>query len=132
MRPTFTLTYGLRWEYQGSPYDQLNESFSLVNGFSGVFGASGPNNLFKPGTLTGSIPSFQLNNGRSWYNTDLHDFAPSVRSAWQPGTCWCEFCDLVGATRTGLLRRRRSGAPHRGLYTQQRSGQWFGFDVYST
>jgi len=48
-RPTFTLTYGLRWEYQGSPYDQLNESFSLVNGFSDVFGVSGPNNLFKPG-----------------------------------------------------------------------------------
>jgi hypothetical protein len=84
MRPTLTFNYGLRWEYQGSPYDQLNESFSLVNGFPGVFGVSGPNNLFKPGTLTGSISSLQLNNGRSWYNTDLHDFAPSIGLAWQP------------------------------------------------
>ena len=84
MRPTLTLTYGLRWEYQGSPYDQLNESFSLVNGISDVFGVSGLNNLFKPGTLTGSIPSLQLNNGRSWYNTDMHDFAPSIGLAWQP------------------------------------------------
>ncbi len=83
-RPTLTLTYGLRWEYQGSPYDTLNDSFSLVNGFPDVFGVSGPNNLFKPGTLTGSISSVQLNKGRSWYNTDLHDFAPSVGVAWQP------------------------------------------------
>ncbi len=86
IRPTFTFTYGLRWEYQGSPYDTLNDSFSLVNGFPDIFGVSGLNNLFKPGTLAGSISSVQLNNGRSWYNTDMHDFAPSVGLAWQPNT----------------------------------------------
>src|SRR5262249_15863981 len=34
MRPNLTVTYGLRWDYQGSPYDTLNESFSLANGFA--------------------------------------------------------------------------------------------------
>jgi len=83
-RPNLTVTYGLRWDYQGSPYDTLNETFSLTNGLNGVFGVSGANNLFKPGTLTGAIPTFQLNNGRSWYNADLSNFAPSLGLAWQP------------------------------------------------
>ncbi|HEX7287926.1 MAG TPA: carboxypeptidase-like regulatory domain-containing protein [Candidatus Angelobacter sp.] len=83
-RPNLTVTYGLRWDYQGSPYDTLNDSFSLVNGYADVFGVSGLNNLFKPGTMTGSIPQFQLNNGRSWYNTDMSNFAPSLGLAWQP------------------------------------------------
>lgn len=83
-RPNLTVTYGLRWEYQGSPYDTLNETFSLVNGLNGLWGVSGANNLFKPGTLSGSIPTFQLNNGKAWYNTDMHDFAPSLGLAYQP------------------------------------------------
>lgn len=84
MRPNLTVSYGLRWDYQGAPYDTLNETFSLVNGLAGVYGISGLNNLFKPGTLTGSISSFQLNNGRAWYNTDMSNFAPSLGMAWQP------------------------------------------------
>jgi hypothetical protein len=84
MRPNLTVTYGLRWEYQGAPYDTLNETFSLTNGMAGVWGQSGLNNLFKPGTLAGSPSVFQLNNGQDWYNTDMHDFAPSLGLAWQP------------------------------------------------
>ncbi len=83
-RPNLTVTYGLRWDYQGAPYDTLNETFSLVNGLAGVYGVSGANNLFKPGTLTGSVPTFQLNKGRAWYNTDMSNFAPSLGLAWQP------------------------------------------------
>src|SRR5262249_18702634 len=59
-------------------------SFSLANGFADVFGISGANNLFKPGTLTGSIPTLQPNAGRAWYNTDMSNFAPSLGLAWQP------------------------------------------------
>jgi hypothetical protein len=84
MRSNLTVTYGLRWEYQGAPYDTLNETFSLVNGYAGVWGPSGLNHLFQPGNLSGSIPTLQLNNGRSWYNTDMSDFAPSLGLAWQP------------------------------------------------
>ncbi len=86
LRPSLTFTYGLRWEYQGSPYDTLDESFSAVNGFSDVFGRSGLNNLFKPGTLPGKIPEFRLNGDRRWYNRDLGNFAPSAGLAWQPNT----------------------------------------------
>jgi len=81
--PALTFTYGLRWDYQGAPYDTLNESFSPVNGFADVFGVSGLGNLFKPGT-TSSIPRFQLNGDRRWYKTDYTNFAPNVGLAWQP------------------------------------------------
>ncbi|HKF21889.1 MAG TPA: carboxypeptidase-like regulatory domain-containing protein [Candidatus Angelobacter sp.] len=84
MRPNLTVTYGLRWEYQGAPYDTLNETFSLTNGLAGVWGQSGLNNLFQPGNLAGTPSTFQLNNGKAWYNTDMSDFAPSLGLAWQP------------------------------------------------
>jgi len=85
LRPSLTLNYGLRWEYQGAPQDRFNEFFRMHNGFADVFGISGLGNLFKPGTMTGSVPVFELNNGRAWYDKDLHDFAPSIGLAWQPG-----------------------------------------------
>jgi len=84
VRNNLTATIGLRWDIQLAPQDTLNDSFSLVNGYADVFGVSGMNNLFKPGTLTGSVPSFQLNNGRQWYNADKGEFAPNVGLAWQP------------------------------------------------
>jgi hypothetical protein len=85
VRPSLTFSYGLRWEYQGVPVDTLNEFFRVRNDLNGVFGVSGPGNLFKPGTLTGTAPVFELNNGRPWWNADMKDFAPSVGLAWQPG-----------------------------------------------
>lgn len=85
VRPGFTFNYGLRWEYQGVPHDELNEYFNLAGGYSAAFGASGLNNLFKPGTLTGTTPSFVLNGSRDWYNKYYRSFAPTVGLAWQPG-----------------------------------------------
>jgi hypothetical protein len=84
-RPSLTFSYGLRWEYQGAPVDVLNEFFRLRGGLDAAYGVSGPGNLFKPGTLTGTTPVFELNNGRPWWNKDLKDFAPSIGLAWQPG-----------------------------------------------
>jgi hypothetical protein len=83
-RPTLTVNYGLRWEYQGAPKDPKNISYRPVGGVAGVFGVSGTNNLFKPGTLPGSITEFELNGDAEWYNKDLNNFAPSLGLAWQP------------------------------------------------
>src|SRR5262249_33861335 len=68
LRPTLTFNYGLRWQYEGIPVDDLNEYFNLQGGFAGLFGVSGANNLFMPGTLSGASPIFVLNNGKPWYN----------------------------------------------------------------
>ena len=85
VRPGLTFNYGLRWEYQGVPHDELNEYFNLSNGYAGVFGVSGLNNLFKPGTLSGTVPVFTLNGSKQWYNKYYKSFGPSIGLAWQPG-----------------------------------------------
>ena len=83
-RPNLTFNYGLRWEYEGVPVDDLNEYFTLQQGYAGLFGISGQGNLFKPGTLAGSAPVYVLDNGKPWYNNWHKGFAPSVGVAWQP------------------------------------------------
>jgi len=104
VRPSVTFNYGLRWERQGTPYDLLNEDFNIAGGYSGLFGVSGLNNLFKPGTMTGSTPVFQLNGTKAWHSTDLHDFAPSVGVAWQPGfeNSWLK--KMMGETGKTVIR----------------------------
>ena len=84
-RPNLTLNYGLRWQYEGVPVDDLNEYFTVQGGYAGLFGVSGVNNLFKPGTLSGSSPVYVLDNGKPWYNNWHKGFAPSLGVAWQPG-----------------------------------------------
>ncbi len=81
---TLTLNGGLRWEYQGAPEDPDNITYRGTNGFADVFGVSGTNNFFQPGNLPGVVPTFTLNNGRSWYNQDYNNFAPSIGLSWQP------------------------------------------------
>ncbi len=82
--PRLTLNVGLRYELQFAPTDPKNITFRVQKGAAGVFGVSGLNNLFKPGTLTGSIPVFELNGTNRWYNTDMNNFAPNIGLAWTP------------------------------------------------
>jgi len=86
LRSDLTLNYGLRWQYEGVPVDDLNEYFNLQGGYTGLFGVSGPGNLFKPGVMTGSMPGYVLDNGVPWYNNWHKGFAPSFGLAWQPST----------------------------------------------
>ncbi|HEV2342101.1 MAG TPA: carboxypeptidase-like regulatory domain-containing protein [Candidatus Acidoferrales bacterium] len=104
VRPGMTFNYGLRWEYQGIPHDALNEYFNLQNGYTGVFGVSGLNNIFKPGTLSGSVPVFSLNGSRNWYNKYYHSFGPSVGIAWQPGFQNNIYRKVFGGTGNTVFR----------------------------
>jgi hypothetical protein len=85
VRPTFTFNFGLRWEYQGAPYDAFNQYFLMQNP-SDVWGISGPGNNFKPGVIGGPQNLFYQNDAnKSWYNKYFRALAPSVGFAWQPG-----------------------------------------------
>lgn len=86
IRPSFSLTYGLRWEYDGAPFDKLNEYSIVPGGTAGAYGISGLGNLFKPGTLTGSVPSYVNDKGLSWWNQYWKAFAPQIGVAWQPNS----------------------------------------------
>jgi hypothetical protein len=65
------------------PFYPTNNSYTSVSEAS-LYGVSGIGNLFKPGTLTGTKPSFeQLPQGTYAYNTDRNNLAPSAGFAWQ-------------------------------------------------
>jgi hypothetical protein len=91
-RPNVTLTGGIRWEVQG-PFQSLNNTLSQVS-YAGLFGESGLNNLFKPGTLAGAPTQYtNFTSGSTAYKTDYGNFAPSVGFTWSPNF------------KEGLLRR---------------------------
>jgi hypothetical protein len=78
-----TLTGGVRWEVQ-KPFVASTDVYSQAS-FDGLFGVSGPGNLFKPGTLTGSPTQYtQFSSDTNSYNVDYNNFAPSLGFAWSP------------------------------------------------
>jgi hypothetical protein len=83
MGSNFTLNYGARYDLT-MPFVSLNNSYSIGD-IDDVYGVSGVGNLFKPGTLTGSIPQFrQLSAREKAYPTDWNNIAPSIGMAWTP------------------------------------------------
>jgi uncharacterized membrane protein YuzA (DUF378 family) len=74
-----TINGGLRFEKQGA-FQNRNGLYSAV-GLAGLYGVSGVGNLFKPGTLTGSAPTFVSGAGNNY--TVPAQWAPSVGLAWQ-------------------------------------------------
>jgi hypothetical protein len=83
IRPTLTLNYGLRWEIQGAFYP-MNSNYTTAS-IADLWGVSGVNHLFSPGTLTGNAPQFvQLKSGTPSYDTQYSNFAPSFGFAWNP------------------------------------------------
>jgi hypothetical protein len=87
VRRNFTLNYGTRWEFQGVPYEVNGLAILPVGGVNSLFGVSGPNNLFNPGTLKGQITTIDLVNGKTGkklYNNDWNNFAPFIGIAYSP------------------------------------------------
>jgi hypothetical protein len=85
IHPRLTFNYGVRWDRTNPPVN-LNGVYTRP-GYAGVWGVSGIGNLFKPGTLTGQVPVFNLTQaGESGYATSNKQFSPSVGLAYQvPG-----------------------------------------------
>jgi hypothetical protein len=90
MKPNFTLSYGVRWDYMGVPTVPNGLAIQPTN-FDSVWGISGKNNLFKPTAAPGSqtIPGATLDfvsgeTGKGLYKNDWNNFAPFVGFAYSP------------------------------------------------
>src|SRR5215213_1442735 len=83
-RSNLTLSYGVRWQPQlGAKLNTTN--YSILTDPNMVFDVSGPNNLFSPGTIAGTAPTFRLNQlGERAFQNDTSNFAPSVGAVWSP------------------------------------------------
>jgi hypothetical protein len=85
LAPTVTLTAGLRYEKEFQFVNE-NGTYSQIGGLTGLYGLSGVGNLFKPGTLTGSVPQINPVTAGGGYKMPAV-WAPSLGMAWQlPGS----------------------------------------------
>jgi hypothetical protein len=79
--PALTVNYGVRFENQ-NPFQTLSGTYTRP-GYAGLFGVSGVGNLFKPGTLTGSVPVYSVvPNGDIQGYPPTRYFVPTVGVAW--------------------------------------------------
>jgi len=95
--PNLTINYGLRWDYTGDNYDKTGAYHSA--GPNGVFGPSGVNNLFNPGSLLGEAdPSISVNPHayKPWHRSPQ----PQVGFAWNPDVESGPFAKLMGGHST--------------------------------
>ena len=87
-RRNVTFNYGVRWEFQGVPYEINGIAIQPTNGISALYGVSGLNNLFNPGALNGSATtSLEFVNGdtgKKLYGNDRNNFAPFIGIAYSP------------------------------------------------
>jgi hypothetical protein len=84
IRPNLTLTYGLRWQPQLGVENTTKNQSRLVD-YDTLWDVSGPNNIFKPGTLTGVRPSNRLLEvGEKIMPDDWNNLAPSFGFVWSP------------------------------------------------
>ena len=103
MRPGLTFNYGLRWDMQRPPVN-LNGVYTRP-GYQGVWGISGVGNLFKPGTLTGQAPVFNIvDPGTPTFNGNFL-FSPSAGLAWViPKTDFKPLAWLIGSQGNSVIR----------------------------
>jgi hypothetical protein len=126
VKPTLTITAGLRYDVQ-RPFYAQNNSYSMAT-MADIFGVTGVGsdfqpgsvvnhlgNLFKPGTLQGTPTTFkQLNQGANAYNVDWGGFAPSLGAAWTIGADSGILHAVFGSKGNSVLRAGANLAYQRG------------------
>jgi Carboxypeptidase regulatory-like domain len=82
--PGFTVNYGIRWQPQ-TAFTVLSGNYSKLSSFADLYGVSGEGNIFKPGTLTGKVPTaVAVPIGEKAYKDDWNNLAPTVGVVWSP------------------------------------------------
>jgi hypothetical protein len=102
IKPNVTLTLGLRYERQAA-IQADNDTYAGVS-YAGLFGESGQDNLFRPGTLSGSHSQYTLfSKGTQAYN-NTGIFLPSFGFTWSPNFSRGFLHKLAGESGATVLR----------------------------
>ncbi|PYY04366.1 MAG: carboxypeptidase regulatory-like domain-containing protein [Acidobacteria bacterium] len=106
LKPRLTLNYGMRWDFTGDDHD-LNGVYHGVLNPADLFGPSGYNNLFHPGSLLGN-PNPQYVASSHQYKPWHVSPQPSIGIAWNPdwGKGWLRKLGGDSVIRAGYSLRR--------------------------
>jgi hypothetical protein len=104
VRPNLTINYGLRWQPQQG-YTLLTGNYAKLENFAQIYGVSGLGNIYKPGTLTGTVPrAVPVEIGERASPTDNNNFAPSVGVVWSPDFGGGLFKSIFGGNGRSVIR----------------------------
>ena len=81
MFPTFTLNYGLRWDFTGANHD-LTKAYHNADEAS-LYGPSGVGNLFQPGNLPGTMNPVLASRARPYQDWNVSP-QPAIGFSWNP------------------------------------------------
>ena len=110
--PTFTLNYGLRWDFVGDQHDVTGAYHSASP--SAIYGPSGIGNLFHPGSLQGDMDP-QITTRPNPYNAWKVTPQPAFGFAWNPRATDGPWKTLLGGDSTvirGGFSLRRFTEPY--------------------
>jgi hypothetical protein len=101
--PRLTLNYGVRFEHQ-FPFQSLNGTYTRP-GYAGLWGISGIGNLFKPNTMTGSVPMlYPVDSGDVKGYPPTKTLSPTVGAAWVLPRTTGPLGWLLGSNGQSVLR----------------------------
>lgn len=115
-RPNLTINYGIRWDFTGDDHDLNGLYYSPTK--AGMWGPSGENNAFKPGTFTGDADPAFYARGHAYAPWNKSP-QPNIGIAWTPQVSEGWLGKLLGGTDTVL----RAGYSLR-RYTPQYQDYW--------
>jgi len=131
LRPNLTLNYGLRWDFTGPDHDLTGLYHSATP--AAIFGPSGVNNLFNPGSLKGDMNPVIAERPRP-YNSWNVSPQPAVGIAWNPhgGDGWLG--KLMGGDRTVIragVSLKKFTEPEQYFWNQASDGGSFYYQSFN-
>jgi hypothetical protein len=104
IRPNVTLTLGLRNEAM-LPYVAENSNWSFAS-YDAIWGVSGPGNLFKPGTMTGSASKVTKlqGSGNEVFKPQRWNLLPTFGFTWAPNWKSGFLSKLAGSSGQTVVR----------------------------
>jgi hypothetical protein len=131
IKPNLTINYGLRWDFTGPDHDLTGFYHNADQ--AAVFGPSGVNNLFNPGSLNGDMnPQIAVRPApyQSWHKSPQ----PAIGIAWNPhgGGGWAE--KLLGGDRTVIragMSLKKFTEPQQYFWNQASDGGAFYYQFFN-